>query len=160
MPVPWSLANVDISINKGDKVKLSHKLEATVEHTQSYLDATVVDAMFLLYSISNLLTAFGGVAEVLLSILCEMSSRVDLVCDTYSTPSIKDIEHNRRESEDSTYLITGPQQALKSPPFKESLFRLLDNEWDSNIYAKTILGHDVYIGLDDKCFHSLRGMER
>jgi hypothetical protein len=90
-----------------------------------------------------------------------MSTRVDFVCDTYRTPSIKDIERERRGSEESSYLITGPQQsrpkdwqhALQSPSFKTSLLRFLADEWKNTSYAQTIAGHEVYVAVDETCYY-------
>ena len=45
-----------------------------------------------------------------LSKLYDISVLVDLVCDTYQTPSVKDVEHTRRGDVEATYIITGPQQ--------------------------------------------------
>ena len=87
---------MDGSINKTDKSKLLHKLEGMVESEKpGDIDVTLVDAMFLLHTLLNLPPTFGGVAEVILRRLCEMSPRTDLVCDTYITPSIKEAERNR-----------------------------------------------------------------
>ena len=73
----------------------------------------------------------------ILKLLCTMSSRVDLVCDTYHHPSIKYAEHQRRGERDAEYVITGPDQkrpkewhrALQSHIFKISLVRFLAREW-------------------------------
>ena len=55
-----------------------------------------------------------------------MSERVDFVGDQYISPSIKDIERERRGQSDMVYQISGPEQrsplewqnSLKSPGFK------------------------------------------
>ena len=74
------------------------------------VDVVIVDAMFLFHTLVNLPTTYGEIAQMILSRLCEMAHRIDLVCDTYQTPSIKDTEHSRRGGSDAVYTITGPQQ--------------------------------------------------
>jgi len=160
-PIPLALAHVDGSINKTDKSKLLHKLEGMVESEKpGDIDVTLVDAMFLLHTLLNLPPTFGGVAEVILRRLCEMSPRTDLVCDTYITPSIKEAERNRRGSEEMTFAVTGPEQkrpqnwqtALQSCSFKAGFLRFLANEWKNNRYASILKDHIVVMGLDGVCY--------
>ena len=96
--------------------------------------------MFLLHTLCNVPGTFEEMAENLLARLSELSPRrIDLICDTYINPSIKDTEHQKRGVNESLYSITGPQQRcpkdfLKlflSPSFKTALFRFLVTEWKS-----------------------------
>ena len=66
--------------------------------------------MFLLHVLLNVSAIFGEIACVIISKLCDLSVLIDLVCDTYHTPSLKDVEHTRRGDVEETYIITGPQQ--------------------------------------------------
>ena len=94
-PVPLSLAGVDGLINKTDKSKLMHKLEDKIESTSpDAVDACAVDAMFLIRSMKNLPTTYGAVSRAILSKIMCFGKRVDFVCDTYNSPSIKDIERS------------------------------------------------------------------
>ena len=72
------------------------------------VDVTLVDAMFVLHTMQNLPTTFGAISCMLLKQLCKMSVRVDFVCDSYVTPSIKEVERNRRCQEDTCF--AGPDQ--------------------------------------------------
>jgi len=81
------------------------------------------------------------------------------VFETYEEPSIKDLEHNRREKEDAVYVITGPDQvrpkdiskALKSPSFKQQLPRFLMKEWASEHHAHVLSGREIFLGVDGEC---------
>ena len=159
-PVPLSLAHVDGSINKTNKAKLMHYLEAKAVHTPpTAVSATVVDAMFLLHTQVDIPPTYGGIAERLLRQLCVMSERVDFVTDTYQSPSIKDIERDRRGACEAGYSIQGPQQkrptewqkALLSPSFKSALLKFLFSEWLRPEYAQILSGHSLYFALHDQC---------
>lgn len=162
-PVPLSLAHVDGSPNKTDKAKLLHKLENEVHSTipGSPVDVTIVDGMFLLHTLQNLPVTFGEVASLILRVLCSMSVRVDMICDVYKNPSIKDIEHSRRSADETAYSITGPsqqrpkewQKALQSPGFKMAFVKFLAQEWASHGDPNTLTGHHVYLAVDDVCHH-------
>ena len=134
-PVTLSLAHG--SNDKTDKTKLLHKIEAMVDSTPppDVTDVKIADAMFILHTMQKLSGTFGELVQLVLCKLCQMSYwRVDLVCDTYSNPSIKDFEHRRRWSDDATYNISGPQQkcsqdwqmALRSSLFKIFFQAILD----------------------------------
>ena len=60
------------------------------------IDITIIDAMFLLHVLLNVSAILGEIACVILSKLCDLSVLIDLVCDTYHTPSVQDVEHTRR----------------------------------------------------------------
>ena len=160
-PVPLSLAHVDGSMNRTDKAKLLHKVENMCESVgPDHIDVTIVDAVFLLHTLQSIPPTFGAVAHMLMQILCGMSERIDLVCDSYNTPSIKDTEHARRSSDEAIFSITGSKQkrpkdwqvALRSASFKTSLFRFLLLEWRQDSYAEILHGHQLYLGLDKMCY--------
>lgn len=161
-PVPLSLAHTDGSINKTDKSRLMHKLEGLqIDHAiPDVVDVVIVDATFLLHTQQNLPTTFGEISRVLLFQLCRMADEVHFVCDTYTVPSIKDTERERRGTQDVIFSITGPNQhrpkdwqlALKSSFFKVALFRFLATEWMKDSYTDLITGHQVYLALDNDCF--------
>ncbi|KAK2138855.1 hypothetical protein LSH36_2312g00001 [Paralvinella palmiformis] len=101
IPISLALAHVDGSINKTDKAnrlhKLLYKLEGMVENEKpGYIDVTLIYVVFLVHTLLNLPATFGGVAEVLLRRLCQMSPRIDIVYNTYIAPSIKEAERIKR----------------------------------------------------------------
>jgi len=89
-----------------------------------------------------------------------MSFCIDLICDTYLTPSIKDAEHAHRSDNEAVFTITGPKQkrpkdwqkALRSSSFKTAFFRFLVDEWCHNSYGEVLKGQDVCIGLAEECY--------
>ena len=150
-------------MHKTDKAKLLHKIEGHVDHdapNANEINATIVDAMFLIHTLQHLPPTYGGVAQVILHLLCAMSDRIDFVCDTYHSPSIKYLERERRGSEDFTLSITGREQirprdwenALKSASFKTSLFKFLAIEWQNDLYAEILAGHQIFLGYEEECY--------
>ena len=162
VPVPLSLAHVDGTINKTDKAKLMHKLEEFNKGTPpKSVDVTLVDAMFMLHILQNIPQTFGAISSMILHQLCAMSPRVDFVCDTYITPSIKELEHTRRGSEEElSFSVTGADQkrpkdwqhALNSPSFKTAFFRFLSVDWQNESHADVLRHHEVYLAVEDKCY--------
>ncbi len=159
-PVPLSLAHVDGSMNKTDKSKLMHKLEAVDDSTPpSDVDVTLVDAMFMLHIMQNVPPTYGGLGSMILNQLCTMSNTVHFVCDTYVTPSLKTSERDRRGAQDMSFAVTGTDQkrpkdwqhALQSPSFKNAFFRYLAEDWKSSRHADTLRNHDVYLAIDGEC---------
>ena len=55
----------------------------------------IVDGMFLVQSHVDLLSSFGGKANVIPSRLVRRAIHVDFACDTYKYPSINDITTSR-----------------------------------------------------------------
>lgn len=137
-PLPWHMS---MTHQQTDKSKLLYKFEEMVERNKpGDIDATLVNAMFLLLTLVNLTLTLGGVAEVIIRQLCDMSKYTDLVCDTYVVPSIKGAERSGRGSKEKTYAMTGPEQkrphnwqtARQSESFKTGLFRFLAPEWKND----------------------------
>ena len=113
--VPFSLGYDQgdmVSINKTNKATMMTKLEEMVQTTDPTGDVqvTIVNAGFLLHALLDVPATFGEIASLILCKLCALSSRVDLVCDTYQSPSIKDIERGCRVNNETSYTITGPLQ--------------------------------------------------
>ena len=82
--------------------------------------------MFLLHTQVDIPQTYGSIDEWLLRHLWALSECVYLVTDTYQSPSIKNMECDRRGACEAGYSIEGPQQkratewqkALLSTPFK------------------------------------------
>ena len=154
-PVPLTLAHIDGTKITTDKSKLFGKLEKRITPAApENVDVCIVDGMFLIQSLANLPQTFGGIANVILSCLVKLGSRVDFVCDTYKHPSIKDIEREDRGSVSGEIKVSGQEQrrpkefsvALKSESFKTSLLRFLAEEWSKNEYAAMLGTCELYFG--------------
>ena len=160
-PVPLSLANLNGTMNHTDKAKLLHKLEERIESDEPRaIDITVVDASFFMHTIQSAPQSYGKLAELLLQRLCSMSQRIDFVCDTYISPSLKDTERRRRSGTETTFKITGPDQrcprdlnqALKSSSFKTEFVHFLADEWTKEPYAAILVGQKLYLALESVCY--------
>ena len=160
-PVPASLGHIDGSLHKTAKASLLKKLEAMSETIPPRaVDACVIDAMFLIRSLVDLPKTFCGVAKQILTQICAFAPSVDFVCDTYKSPSIKDIERGLCGPTDSNIIIAGPEQripadfhrALSSGQFKVALFKFLAVDWQKNCYSDILLGHTVYLALEKVCY--------
>ena len=111
----------------------------------------------------NVPATFGEIAKVILMRLHGFTKRVDVVCDSYLNPYIKDAaEHGRRGSDgtDIKFIISGHKQKLPkklnaarhSAKLKTSLLRFLVKEWRSAPYIGQIRGHILFVGLDDEAY--------
>jgi len=163
--VPFSLGYDQgdmVSINKTNKATMMTKLEEMVQTTDPTGDVqvTIVNAGFLLHALLDVPATFGEIASLIMCKLCALSSRVDLVCDTYQSPSIKDIERGCRGNNETSYTITGPLQrspknwmkALQSGSFKTSFFQFLMHEWAEHANIDVLSGHSIYLALDQECY--------
>ena len=110
---PLSLVHVDKIINKTDKAKVLYIRENMITSTapSQKVNITLVDGMFALHILQNLSNTFREVSRVILCKLCEISERVDMLCDrpTYGSHSVKGVEHTRR-SDKTSHTITRPEQ--------------------------------------------------
>ena len=84
--------------------------------------------------------------------------RVDFVCDTYNSPSIKDIERSAHGVREQQFVITGRDQkhprdfsvALRSSHFKAGFLQFLADDWKRSEFADLIRGHTLYVGVDTR----------
>ena len=81
-----------------------------------YMYMAIVDAGFMLHFMLDLPSTFGEVASLIIGKLCTMSSRVNIVCDTYQITPLKT---TRKAAEiimklHTTYLIHF-KESLKAP---------------------------------------------
>ena len=105
---------------------------------------------------------FGNIAKLILHKILDFEFRVDFVCDTYTSPSIKDIERDMRAS--GTYrdgfIITGAEQnrpkdfsaALRSPKFKSALLQFLLREWQKKTYKEFFKDHVLFVGCESQAY--------
>ena len=128
-PVPLSMCHIDGTMASTSKHKLVAPLEKRICSLQpEHVDCHVLDGMFFLRTIKIF-------PEIILKNVCTLkSSRIDLVFDSYTYPSIKDLERDLRGADRSTtYQILSTAQecpkdmkvALKSLSFKKSLIDFL-----------------------------------
>ena len=124
------------------------------------INVVMVDAIFFFRTQTERHSTYGEVARCLLSKLVQMAPLVQLICDTYIHPSIKDPERMKKgDSSETVYSIIGPnqnvprdwQKALDSSSFKESFLRFVSTEWQRQEYG-AILGRQINLALDQKCF--------
>ncbi|MES9906099.1 MAG: hypothetical protein ABW168_25905, partial [Sedimenticola sp.] len=162
-PIPLSLAHIDGSMNKTDKAKLMHNLEAFGEAgtVPKSVDVTLVDAGLLLHTLQNVPQAFGDISSTILNRLCSMSERVDFICDTYITPTIKEPERVRRGADGGmAFQVTGAdqkrpkdwQKALASSAFKTALLQFLAVDWHKDAHADVLNGHVVTLAHGSTCY--------
>ena len=101
---PAPLATSNGRLTKTPKSKLMHELLHRGECTtisSERTDVLLIDGMALLQTMKDIPQTFGSLAEkILRSIISSArmvnAKRVDFVCDTYPTVSIKNIERERR----------------------------------------------------------------
>ena len=114
--------------------------------------------MFFLHSQVLPPITYGKIAEDLLEKLVRMAPRVDFVCDSYISPSLKDIERIRRGNSEQIFSITGPEQtrprdwqkSLKSPSFNRALIRFLAIEWKKDQYSSILEKSELFFGFEEK----------
>ena len=118
-----------------------------------YIDVTILDAMLVLHLQSNLPETFGGVARQLLKFITRNNSNeVLFVTDKWITPSIIDIEREKRSARSFFYQINGPEQkrpsnwllALQNSTFKKSLVNYLTKIWADNSFAEVLSNKVLY----------------
>jgi len=150
----------DHSIEQGmTTTPLEGKVTSDVPST---VDACVIDGNFLLHALPpNLPRTYGGLARSILIQAAALSQgRIDILFDTYDTPSIKDVERINRGTAEGTYNITGPEQArpklkdaLKSTSFKRQLPLFRARECGKAECGPIIGERDLFVGFNDRCVH-------
>ena len=162
-PVPLSFGHMDGTKHTSAKAKLANYLTLKVNSEQPpSFDAYVVDAMYLIRSLNlkDMSGTYGDIALQILRKIC-IAPRVDFVCDTYRSPSIKNAEQKKRGASDLDITITGPSQkrpkdlkgALISSKFKSELLSFFSTEWSKDTYAEVLRGHDLYVSCGVECFY-------
>lgn len=163
-PIPLSLCHPDGTIYKTNKAQLMKVLESEVTSLPpNGYDTIIYDAMSLLHMIGDIPLTYGGVVKCILQKICKKSAtNIHLIFDTYFTPSIKDLERNRRStSRNVDYIISGFQQkrpsnfsnALQSDSFKTNFVKFfVDHLSCSNSnFAYIIDKRQIYVTVDTKC---------
>lgn len=164
-PVPLSLCNLDgnmIKTNKSALLKILESFDTNPQEPES-IDAVLVDGFFFLHLLKDPPQTFEGLARFILSKICALKGKeIHLVFDKIVTPSLKDVERDRRISTDlreENYIITGPRQrrpanflgALRQDSFKKSLVTYLNSEWENNNYQAIIGDKVLYVTDENQC---------
>lgn len=161
-PVPLCLGDVHGLKNSTPKHKLAQHLESMMpSESPCQVEVYIVDAMFVIRCFDNkeLPASYGGVARHLLKRICK-AKRVDFVCDSYPSPSIKGEEQEKRGTSEFDIVISGPKQkrpkdfkaALESKGFKKELFAFLIREWARDVYFDLFEGRVLYVNYDYLCW--------
>ena len=154
----------DGTMAKTDKSTLFHYLESKIEHSiPTSDDNCFVDGNFLLHLLpSNKAPTYGSLARMILVHATALSkTRIDILFDSYSDPSIKDKERERRGLQTINYIITGSEQrcpqnlgeALRASSFKKNLPRFLIEEWTHKQYIDIFGDKHIYLGVESECYH-------
>ena len=112
-PTPQSLSHLDGTIRKTEKSVLLRELEEKVKsQPPDVISTVIIDGMFLLHTLpTQLPNTLRGVAHnILMKVMRMADKRVDLVFDTYKSPSIKDIERQARGESSVKRFVFGPGQ--------------------------------------------------
>ena len=89
------------------------------------------------------------------------TKRVDIACDAYPTPSVKDCERARRIDDSQLLVLEGPRQirprnfsnALCSRSFKQQFPQFIADEWKDQSYAHIIGARHIYLAFRGHCYH-------
>eukprot|EP00794_Sanderia_malayensis_P003985 gene3985-4535_t len=134
---PQSLAHIDGSIRKAEKLILMRELEEKLPNT------------------------LCGVAHnILMKVMRMAAKRVDLVLDTYNSPSIKDIECQARGEGSARQFLLGPGQKtskhlstlLRSGEFKTGFTKFLVANFKDESHGPLISWKELYCAVDKLVF--------
>lgn len=114
---PATMCHPDGTICKTEKsvlTKLLKNMFVTSDVSEDP-DVIIYDGFALIYTLKNVPMTFGKVSELILRIITKNTARrIDMIFDTYPTPSIKDFEHKLRGTRKAAYQISGRQQTRPS----------------------------------------------
>lgn len=163
-PVPLCFGQLDGSLNKTNKAVLFSALEGKiVSRPPSKIDVYIVDGFFFLHLLKDLPMTWGKLARVILMKICQYAAkRVDLVFDRVTSPSIKDVERDRRSDSDrnSSFKISGPNQrrsedfikSLRNDEFKKEVVRFLVSSWSDDSLASIIGEKVLHVTQESTCY--------
>ena len=122
-PLPWALANADVSLRKTNKAALARELERNVSPAEDIPDSStcIIDGMSLVQRMNGNNKTFAQLAKSLMSLVLHdgsQSHQIDVVFDVYRDTSIKH-GHN----------IQQWRKFLCSSCNKSSLIKLILEQW-------------------------------
>lgn len=164
-PVPLVFGQTDGTVNSTSKSTLIKSVVGTTTFEEpKNIDAYVVDGFFLLHLYaSHLPLIYEDIIRFLLVKLCNFKAKdIHLVFDNIASPSIKDLERDRRGNLErhTSYTTLGMKQkrpsnflkALRSDSFKVEFVKLLSIGF-GNSSVSTILGSKhLYVTEGNLCF--------
>ena len=160
-PVPLSLCHTDGTILSSPKAKLLTELESRVRsEAPTKIDAPVVDGMFFLHLLVDPPKTFKQIAIYLMrKMLNDFNCKnIHLVFDKVVSPSIKDLERNKRLStRQDLSTITGPAQtrpsdweaALQMDSLKTSFVKCLVSYWKNNKLFPFFKNKQLFVNYKD-----------
>lgn len=105
-PVPLCFSHLDGQMNKTNKAKLFKILEDRVNHQPpTTIDVVIIDGFFFLHLCPDLPSSFGKSSRHILQRICAFRAKTihlirDLIFDRATSPSIKDMERDKRTDSD------------------------------------------------------------
>ncbi len=128
-PAPFAMS--DGRLVKTPKCKLIHKLLRRNDRSSmpsGRTDVLLIDGLALLQTMKDIPQTFGRLAEKILHSIISSArmvsaKRVDFVCDTYPTVSIKNTERERRSSAGVTRIRIGSANQKVPRQFKTKYLR-------------------------------------
>lgn len=157
--VPLSLSHTDGTPIKTDKsalMKVLEKRQSNITTTENMppIDSSIIDGGLLLHSALPFSRGtFGNMAHyIFLKVISLQGQEIHVIFDTYDTSSLKQCERQARGSNDTTFIINGPEQTpkqkttelLKSSQFKDQFADFVMKEWSSENYS-ALLGDKILI---------------
>lgn len=126
---PAPIATSDGDLAKTPKCQLLHELlgrSSDCFTTSERTDVLLIDGLAVLQMMKDIPTTFGMLAEKILHIIISSArkvnaTRVDFVCDTYPSISIKNIEREKRSSVGVTRIRIGSANQRVPRQFKKFL---------------------------------------
>ncbi|KAL8572154.1 hypothetical protein ACOMHN_057829 [Nucella lapillus] len=167
-PLPWSLDTPDGSLRKTNKAALATniKKDAQLQDSLAAHSATIIDGMALVQraKFDGQQPTFDEIADRIFSMAmreASLSTRLDIVFDTYKPLSIKYNERANRATTGLQVQIVAPGQKIKQwhkflalESNKISLIRFLVQEWRNEKYLEK-LGHlhkVLFVTCEEQCF--------
>ncbi|XP_055836631.1 uncharacterized protein LOC129905221 isoform X1 [Episyrphus balteatus] len=163
-PVPQCFGHLDGSMIKTQKsVLLRHLEKSTISIAPSNVDVILVDGFYLLHTLGEVYASYAGIASQILKKICRMSAKeIHVVFDRIISPSIKDIERDRRNSSDDEAICSAfnkngrppanLKKCLRNSSFKKRLNEWLVQEWSEDEYHNIIGDKKLYVSCETKCF--------
>lgn len=164
-PVPLVFGQIDGTVNTTAKSTMIKSIIGTSSYDQpKEIDAYIVDGFFFLHLFaSNLPLIYEDIIRFLLVKLCNLKAKeIHLVFDNIVSPSIKDLERDRRGTSErhTHYTILGLKQkrpsnflnALRSDTFKLQLVKLLSIGFGNNSLSTIVGEKHLFVTEGHSCF--------
>lgn len=164
-PIPPALPQYNGDMIKTAKSKPATALKNHLKSANSAetfeKDIYVIDGFHFLRTLGNILQNYGKISEIILRKICNTTAReIHLIFDRYHSPSIKDMEHEKRGIQNIPYQISGHTQSrytnfmksLNNDCFKEALIQFLAQHWENKEFSQILKDKKVYLTIGDSCF--------